>query len=1331
MASEELLITLGVRDKNASAQIRALENNIKSLDRQIKLASGSGKLMEMNMSQLTTHYSQLGAKMKNMQTELGAYKKRLGEANENIQRQTQLMSELKEAGQENSTQYAKAATELNRYRAAANTAQNGLAELELKMKNVNAEMEQTKHIMENFNAINIGRKMVEVGDNFEKTGTKIQNVGKGITTLGNTITTLSAPFTAIAVGAATAAVSYEQAFAGVRKTTNATEQEFKTMSDQIREMSKEMPTSANQIAQVVEIASQLGIAKESVVDFAKTMAQLGDATNLGAEEAATAIAHFMNVTGYAGKTSTPEFTSAVERLGSTLVALGNNTATTESDIMNMSERLGAAGHQVGMTQSQILALSAGLSSLGLEAEMGGSAFSKLLINMQVACAEGGGDLKEFADVCGMTGDQFKKSFEQDAYGAMTKFIEGLAKGGKEGENAIKILSDMGINEVRLRDSILRATNAQGLFNDTLDIANSAWSENSALTNEVQQRYQTTASQIQICKNKITDLGISLGEKLLPHIAKFLDKASELVEWFGNLSEGTQAWILKIGILGPVIGIAVSSLGKMVTGIGTVTKAFGAGIGVLGNWVLKSAGVASAAASTASSVGAMGTAVAGSTGKVGLMATLFGSVSTKALLAGTGVGALALAVGGAAIAIHKNNKKCEEGAKALSEVGFAAQDVSGKVKGTSSALDQLFGHKFDIKFSEDYKQATAKIEQDVQAWADRLKEMQQNIQDILNDTSIDTSTKQQQISNLVQPWVDELNNGNQEIANNIAEMDKSVVDFAKKTFGEGSASYDNFLNEYSKSRDNYKTIYDADTKELLEIYQALQNGELEYTQETQDRILELMEHRMEAEKRLAQTNSDDYINQLVLNAEKEQAVYQGNIDNIRKYTDSVADEKRKEAEAVTKTSLENIEALRKSGAISKETYEQMRQDINKTDLARRMSANVAANSFGQQALYSQEFADQHGLHCQQVNKDSNDLLAVYDANGNRMRTIFATNEAALQSYAQANGLMCTTVETDTGAMVMVATDAYGTIKAQLADNDWAWQNNAQAVVNSISTEINAVNEGKMTTDDAMSVIKARLDEGSLKASDFGFTSNEAFLHCARGALEAKGDVSTLKGALNSLPKTTTITVSDNGTAKDVQWKIDGIHGKTVTVTVNQVPGTVVQHTQGGSWTINEQGTHGQVGSPQLAKFNESWRGKNSWELIDGNYVDLGEDGKTSRALLGVGASIKSNATSTKMMMRAVQDEVTRQVNKMIDGSYMDYGVPTSAMSQMAFNISNGGFNPSINNNFDDGNIVNTLYEVIKAISGINMNPTISFNPKSTAQILTPYIDKQMEWNRKHK
>ena len=90
--------------------------------------------------------------------------------------------------------------------------------------------------------------------------------------------------------------------------------------------------------------------------------------------------------------------------------------------MEMSLRLAAAGHQVGLSEAQILGFAAALSSVGIEAEMGGSAFSKALVKMEVAAATGGQELEDFARVSGMTAEQFKLLFESDPAAAFQSFI---------------------------------------------------------------------------------------------------------------------------------------------------------------------------------------------------------------------------------------------------------------------------------------------------------------------------------------------------------------------------------------------------------------------------------------------------------------------------------------------------------------------------------------------------------------------------------------------------------------------------------------------------------------------------------------------------------------------------------------------------------------------------------------------------------------------------------------------------------------------------------------------------------------------------------------------
>ena len=186
----------------------------------------------------------------------------------------------------------------------------------------------------------------------------------------------------IALGAAAAAsiavgTEFESAFAGVKKTVDATEQELERLRQDILDMSREIPSSASDIAGVMEIAGQLGIANEYLTEFTETMINLGVSTNMSAEDAATALAKFANITQMDP--------SNYERLGSVIVDLGNNFATTEEDIVKMATRLASTGDLVGLSESQIMALSTAMSAVGIKAESGGSTMSKLL-KKNAACS---------------------------------------------------------------------------------------------------------------------------------------------------------------------------------------------------------------------------------------------------------------------------------------------------------------------------------------------------------------------------------------------------------------------------------------------------------------------------------------------------------------------------------------------------------------------------------------------------------------------------------------------------------------------------------------------------------------------------------------------------------------------------------------------------------------------------------------------------------------------------------------------------------------------------------------------------------------------------------
>ena len=263
-----------------------------------------------------------------------------------------------------------------------------------------------------------------------------------------------------------------------------------------------MQLAAYDIAAIAESVGQLGIQKQNILQLSKTMADLGLATYLSGEDAATAFARFANIT----QMSQGDF----DRLGSVIVDLGNNLATTERDIAEMGLRLAGAGTQIGLTEAQILSFAGALSSVGIEAQAGGSAFSKVFVNMQLAVETGNESLSDFAKVAGMSISNFQKAFKEDAAGAVTEFVKGLSRSEERGISAIKVLDDMGISEVRMRDALLRAAGASDVFSGALALGTKAWEENTALTKEAEQRYGTTQSKMEILRNKIQDVGITLG-----------------------------------------------------------------------------------------------------------------------------------------------------------------------------------------------------------------------------------------------------------------------------------------------------------------------------------------------------------------------------------------------------------------------------------------------------------------------------------------------------------------------------------------------------------------------------------------------------------------------------------------------------------------------------------------------------------------------------------------------------------------------------------------------------------------------------------------------------
>jgi TP901 family phage tail tape measure protein len=366
----------------------------------------------------------------------------------------------------------------------------------------------------------------------------------------------------IGVGAMSlkAAIDFETAFAGVIKTTDGLVDEFGNLTQAgtevqqgFRDLAKEIPTSVEELLRIGELGGQLGIARENLVDFTRVIAAMGEATNLTTEEAATGFAQLANIM------QTPQ--DQIENMGSSIVALGNNFATTERDVLAFAQRIAGAGQIAGLTEAQVFGIGAAMSSVGIQAEAGGTAVQKVLLAMNQAAIEGGDQMEIFAAVAGMSAEDFGTAWEEDAGVVFNEFVNGL---GLAGDDAINILSALGMEDQRLMRSFLSLAGAGDLLTEAMDLSTDAFAENTALTKEAEARYRTTAAQFGILKNQLKDVAITIGQALLPFLNKLLKAAMPLVEEFGKRLPGAMEKVT--AFINKVAG-AVSLLFKQFQGFG--------------------------------------------------------------------------------------------------------------------------------------------------------------------------------------------------------------------------------------------------------------------------------------------------------------------------------------------------------------------------------------------------------------------------------------------------------------------------------------------------------------------------------------------------------------------------------------------------------------------------------------------------------------------------------------------------------------------------------------------------------------------------------------------
>lgn len=527
--------------------------------------------------ELTGKTTQLEAALKRVQTkangidkEMKAVKKSLDldpSGAEAYERQMQLLSQGAENAAKKLDVLKKAEAQLGKSGMSTDQwtkLQYDISEAEKEVASYNRQMADlaVRHAAADSAIGKTGAKLEELGAKLDPIGQKMQSVGKGATKY------LTVPIVGAAAASVKAATDIDTALTGVRKTVDGTEEQYEALKDAAIEFSKVNGVSAAEVLNIQALGAQLGFTVDELDEFSRVVAGLDLSTNLDAENAATELAQFANVMGMSH--------GEVSNFASALIDLGNHFSTTEADVMNMAMRISGAGKSIGLTEADVLGLATALSSVGIEAEAGGTAISTILSGIDKDVALGTENLSRWAEVAGMSAEDFAAAWQDDALSAFQDVVAGMQDGG---ENLSVLLDELGVSSLRQTDAMKRLVNASEMLPNAVETANRAYEENTALSAEVANFNDSLAAKFEMLRNRVTAVAAEVGAPLADAMLEAIDAAEPLFDAiesgaraFAEMSDEEQGAVIQTVAVIAAVGPALTLFGKVTSNVSVLGKA---------------------------------------------------------------------------------------------------------------------------------------------------------------------------------------------------------------------------------------------------------------------------------------------------------------------------------------------------------------------------------------------------------------------------------------------------------------------------------------------------------------------------------------------------------------------------------------------------------------------------------------------------------------------------------------------------------------------------------------------------------------------------------------
>ena len=372
------------------------------------------------------------------------------------------------------------------------------------------------------------------------------------------------------------AAQYQRAFADVKRTVQGTDEVIAGVYDNLFAMSQRLPVSFSELSQIASVGGQMGISAQGIANYTDTIAKLTATTNLTADAASMALGRFKAFFAEANDPNLAVTDATFSNLASSILKVGVNSVATESGIVNVATQISSMGSYSGMTADQVIGLSGALSSIGVPPELSRGVITRLFSMIGEAVDTGGARLGEFANIAGVSADEFASSWQTERFaGIFTQFIGGIQKVQEETGGAVGMLHELGITSVRDVPVLLRLANAAGeagtagsLLAQTFSDARIGWTQNAELALQYSLISSTLVERIKVLGNNFAGLFAVLGEGSVGPASLLVDTLINIVQGLTAMAQNpVNQWIgytvVGLGLLAGAFMLAVGGATRFI------------------------------------------------------------------------------------------------------------------------------------------------------------------------------------------------------------------------------------------------------------------------------------------------------------------------------------------------------------------------------------------------------------------------------------------------------------------------------------------------------------------------------------------------------------------------------------------------------------------------------------------------------------------------------------------------------------------------------------------------------------------------------------------------